>query len=238
MADPLKTSDLQAPEEDIFGWNSIFVDNRQCPGQCLPMNDFERERECDQPKKKGASVNVLFDQGLKPGEVSVRIRTTTGDQLRDLQDFYLKYMDPERALSRRTVVTVAHPQLYARGVKAGYFFSAGPPAPTRDGGIWPLISTFKFKIVDPKTKITTSSGASKPKPKDQYVSQQITDTLRGSVQPIPTPGITSAAVLAGLPRPPNQPAPPLLTPQGLQKSAQTGNGLAQMVNRAVGGAAP
>lgn len=80
MADVLKTSDLQAPEEDVFGWNFLIVDGRQCPGQCL-LIDFEREREVDQPKKKGSSVNVLYDQGLKPGEVPVRIRTIGGDQL-------------------------------------------------------------------------------------------------------------------------------------------------------------
>lgn len=232
MADPLKTSDIQAPEEDIFGWNFLVVDGRQCPGQCLPI-DFEREREIDQPKKKGASVNVLYDQGLKPGEVPIRIRTTTGDALRDLQDFYNKYMDPERPLAKRTVVTVAHPQLYARGVKAAYFFKASSPMPTREGGVWPLISTFHFAIVDPKTKISTADGSSKPKIKDQGIIVPTTDLVLGSTQPIPTPGINFTPT----PRPANQPAA-LLTPPELLQSANTGNGLASFVSSAVQSRAP
>lgn len=232
MVDVLKTSDLEAPEENIFTWNALFVDGRQCPGQCLPI-EFEREREVDQPKKKGSSVNVLFDQGLKPGEVPVRIRTTSGEQLRELQDFYLRYMDPERALSRRTIVVVAHPQLYARGVKSGYFFAAGSPMPTREGGVWPLISTFKFKITDPKTKISAASGASKPKIKDITVGGTPTDYLTGNVKQLQTPGVSSQ----NLPRPANQPAT-ILEPPALRKSAQTGNGLAKMAVNSVDAGAP
>jgi hypothetical protein len=232
MADPIQTSDITAPEENVASWNYLWVDGRQCPGQCLPI-DFERERECDQPKKKGSSVNKLFDQGLKPSEVTVRIRTTTGDQLRELQSFYAKYMDPERPLARLSVVTVAQPQLYARGVKTGYFFKAGSPMPTREGGVWPLISTFAFKIVDPKTKITTASGSSKPKVKDAYANVPVSNLLLGSVAPVPTPGVSATQQ----PRPADQKGK-VLDPSDLRKSASSGNGLAKMIVDSANGRAP
>jgi hypothetical protein len=232
MADPLKTSDIQAPEEDIFGWNFLVVDGRQCPGQCLPI-DFEREREIDQPKKKGASVNVLYDQGLKPGEVPIRIRTTTGDALRDLQDFYNKYMDPERPLAKRTVVTVAHPQLYARGVKAAYFFKASSPMPTREGGVWPLISTFHFAIVDPKTQISAASGSSKPKlPTGLTAGPTDRNFIVSSVR-------TAVDVVSAFNDQPVVQVLELLTPSQINKSANAGdNGLAQFVQSVVDKAAP
>lgn len=232
MADVLKTSDIEAPEENVFLWNFLVVDGRQVPGQCLPI-EFERERECDQPKKKGSSVNVLYDQGLKPSEVTVRIRTIGGEQLRELQDFYLRYMDPERPLAKRTVNIVAHPQLYARGVKAGYFFAASSPMPTREGGIWPLITTFKFKIVDPKTKISTAGGSSKPKLKDVTVGGQISSLLPATVAAFSVPGISIGSIQA-----PAVQAAVILNPPDLRKSAQTGNGLARLVTNIVDGAAP
>lgn len=232
MADPLKTSDIQAPEEDIFGWNFLVVDGRQCPGQCLPI-EFEREREIDQPKKKGASVNVLYDQGLKPGSVPIRIRTTTGDALRDLQDFYNKYMDPERPLAKRTVVTVAHPQLYARGVKAAYFFKASSPMPTREGGIWPIVSSFHFAIVDPKTQISAASGSSKPKQSTLKAGPTAVDFLVSDVASAFAIGIGDAA------KAPAVQVLKLLTPPELVKSAQgAGNGLALFVQNAVQTRAP
>lgn len=153
-------SDLPTADEEPKSWNKIWIAGFECPGDCLPL-DGERMRSVDHKKAKGGSNDILTDNGLDPTEVTIRIRTTSGPVFRQLYDFYLKYMDPDRVLSRLSIVTVAHPQLYARGIKLGYFFSAPLPKPTHDSGIYPYISEFRFKIVGPKTQIT--GGSSKPK---------------------------------------------------------------------------
>lgn len=161
MAD-ITISQLPVAEEDPESWNVIWIAGLPCPGICLPI-DGERRRAVDHKKSKGSSRDLLLDQGLEPTECTVKIKTTDGTTFRSLYDFYLKYMDPERALSKLNVVAISHPQLYARGIKQGYFFSAPLPKPTADTGDRPYIHEFRFKIVGPKTQISAGSGSSKPK---------------------------------------------------------------------------
>jgi hypothetical protein len=163
MAD-VSVKELPTADESPEDWNVIWIANQQCPGVCLPL-EGERRRAVEHKKTKGSSRDILVDQGMDPTEVTIRIKTWDGATFRSLYDFYLKYMDPDRSLSRQNVVPVAHPQLYARGIKLGYFFSAPLPKPTQDTGIRPYIHEFRMKIVGPKTQIQGSSLDSSTKPK-------------------------------------------------------------------------
>lgn len=231
----ITVAELPAPEEDPESWNLFYVDNELVPGQCL-LIDATRERDTEHKKSKGSSRDILIDQGLKPSDCTVKIRTFNGSELRALQRVYLEKMDPNRPLNKLNVSTVAHPQMYALGIKQGYFYWSDPPTPTAAGGIHSLVRTLKFKIVGPKTQISASSSSSKPK-----VTQKIGGTidpafqLHGGVttitptgQPVPT----STPV-----RPANQ-TPLLYTPVQIQKSAASGNQSAMFANSIIQGASP
>jgi len=165
VIDDLFTDTLEVAAESPAAWNSIYIGGELCPGICMPI-DGERRRDVDHAKSKGGSRDLLTDNGLEPTECTIKIKTTNGAVYRLLYDFYLKYMDPNRSLSRLTIVTVSHPQLYVRGIKLGYFFAAPLPKPTSDTGDRPYIHEFRFKIVGPKTQINSGSGnngSTKPK---------------------------------------------------------------------------
>jgi hypothetical protein len=227
MVAPLTADELPAPEEDPIKWNVIFIADQPCPGQYVSASaEGERERDVEHKKSKGSSRDILVDQGLNPKEVSIVIRTTNGDVLRSLQDFYLRYMDPERAFSKLNVVNVSHPQFYARGIKQLYFYAAQIPKPTHDGGIYPLLHTFKAKIISPKTQLTTAAGgkgSKKPQaqqavggPTDPAFRQQVTaigQSIQNGTLFFNASGITfedqagletRAIVPVSRPRPPNQ----------------------------------
>lgn len=164
VIDDLFTDTLEVASESPAAWNSIYIGGELCPGICMPI-DGERRRDVDHAKSKGGSRDLLTDNGLEPTECTIKIKTTNGAVYRLLYDFYLKYMDPNRSLSRLTIVTVSHPQLYVRGIKLGYFFAAPLPKPTSDTGDRPYIHEFRFKIVGPKTQINGAGGNGSTKPK-------------------------------------------------------------------------
>jgi hypothetical protein len=228
-------SELPAPEEDPESWNLLYVDNQLVPGQCL-LIDATRERDTEHKKSKGSSRDILIDQGLKPSDCTVKIRTFNGTELRDLQRIYLEKMDPNRPLNKLNVSTVAHPQMYALGIKQGYFYSSDPPTPTAAGGIHSLVRTLKFKIVGPKTQIQAASASSKPKLQTKIggdiaapfqLNGGVT-TIQPAGQPVPT--ATPA-------RPADQP-PLLFTPAQIQKSADSGSPSARFANALIQGASP
>lgn len=238
-ATAVTVSELPTADEDPEAWNVLWVAGLPGPGICLPL-DGERRRAVDHSKAKGSSKDILVDNGLDPSECTVRIRTTSGSQFRDLYDFYVKYMAPDRALTRLNVVAVSHPQLYARGIKLGYFYVAPLPKPTSDAGIRPYISEFKFKIVGPKTQISASGGSSKPKQSTLVAGPTDPNFKRrgGPVGILPT----SPALLPGVsaeqkPQPPAQPLL-LLTPDQVAKISAAGDATARFVANILGGAAP
>lgn len=243
MAVFISQSELPTADEDPKSWNTIYIAGLECPGICLPI-EGERRRSVDHRKAKGGSKDILTDNGLEPTEVTIRIRTTSGPQFRRLWDFYLKFMDPDRVLSRLAIVTVSHPQLYSRGIKQGYFFSAPLPKPTHDTGIYPYISEFRFKIVGPKTQI--SGGSSKPKLTNASaaslqgkngVSNAV--TALNSIVPILT-GIGAGSLFS--PEfsvvPPPSITPLLLFPGELKKLNDAGYKTAEFVNDQLELAAP
>lgn len=247
----ITVSELPTADEDPEAWNVLWVAGLPVPGICLPL-EGERKRDVEHKKSKGSSRDILLDQGLEPSEVTVRIRTTSGPQFRDLYDFYVRYMAPDRALSRLNVVTVSHPALYARGVKQGYFFSAPLPKPTSETGIRPLISEFRFKIVGPKTQISGASGSSKPKqqskiggPTDPNFQSGVNSRLQGIASTLGAVGFLPGApalLLPGVsaeskPRPPDQPVE-ILTPAQLQKVSDAGDSTANFVSGLFLGRAP
>lgn len=162
MAEEITVGDLATAEEKPEAWNVMWVADLPVPGQLVEI-DGEKLRDVTHKKSKGSSRDILIDQGLEPKECAFTIRTANGAQFRALYDFYLKYLDPERPLTRLNIVPVAHPTLYSRGIKMGYFFAAPLPKPTQWTGIRPYLHVFKFKIVGPKTQISANSGSSKPK---------------------------------------------------------------------------
>lgn len=243
-ATSITVSELPTADEDPESWNVIWIAGLPCPGICLPI-DGERRRSVDHTKSKSSSRDILIDQGLEPTECTIRIRTTSGTVFRDLYNFYLQYMAPDRALTRLNVVSVSHPQLYARGIKQGYFYAAPLPKPTSDTGIRPYIHEFKFKVVGPKTQISANSGSSKPKQ---------SNTIGGPTDPnfkartgigAAVTAIGNAAKLlpgvslftSGTPRPPDQKAE-MLTPADTQKVANAGDSTAKFVSNLFGSAAP
>lgn len=217
-------SELPVADEDPVAWNVIFIAGKPCPGTCLPL-DGERRRDVDHAKSKGGSRDLLTDNGLDPTEVSIRIRTVGGDEFRELYSFYMKYMDPNRVLSRLNIVMVSHPQLYARGIKLGYFYSAPLPKPTAEAGIRPYIHEFKFKIVGPKTQVSGSSKSSKPRQVTANIVPSNYTPQYGVVNAISAIGIFNLVdpTLTG----PPSPFPPqelkLYTPQELQQLGDGGN---------------
>lgn len=244
MAASITVEELPTSDESPESWNVIWIAGQPCPGTCLPI-EGERRRAVDHTKSKGSSRDLLVDQGIEPTECTIRIRTTTGEVFRALYEFYLRYMDPSRALTRLNVVTVEHPQLYARGVKMGYFFSAPLPKPTADSGIRPMISEFRFRIVGPKTQISANSGSSKPGQSVQIggptdpnfrartgVNAAVT-AVGNAVKLLPGVSLFTGAV----PKPAPQPAQ-VLSPADLDKVANAGDSAAKFVSGILGGSAP
>lgn len=244
MADSITVNELPTAGESPESWNVLWIAGQPCPGTCLPI-EGERKRAVDHTKSKGSSRDLLVDQGLEPTECTIRIRTTNGEVFRALHEFYLKYMDPSRALTRLNVVTVEHPQLYASGIKMGYFFSAPLPKPTADSGIRPYISEFRFKVVGPKTQISANSGSTKPGQSVQIGGP--TDPVfkaRSGVNAAVTAIGNAAKLLPGVslftgaaPKPAPQPAT-VLSPADLNKVANTGDTTAKFVSNLFGSAAP
>ena len=194
----LVTDTLQTAAEAPDAWNSIFIAGELCPGICLPI-EGERKRDVDHKKSKGSTRDLLLDQGLEPTECTIKIKTTDGVTYRRLYEFYLLYMDPNRPLSRLTIVAVSHPQLYARGIKMGYFFAAVIPKPTADTGDRPYIHEFRFKIVGPKTQISAGSGSSKPKQAPGYAKPTVSPYLpRGGATTAVGVLIDKAKLLPGI----------------------------------------
>lgn len=241
-------SELPIAEEDPEAWNVIWIAGLPCPGVCLPI-DADRFRDVEQKKAKGSSLDLLLDQGLAITEASFRIRTTDGDTFRALYDFYLKYMDPNRAPTRQVIVSVSHPQLYARGIKLGYFYKAPVPKPTQEAGIRPYIHEFTFKVASPKTKISTSGGSSKPKqggtvggPTDpnfrsQAGVQGAVGIIGDKVKLLPGVSLFTGAPAATPTPPPAQPAT-MLTPQQVKQVRDAGDATSRFVSGLFDGAAP
>jgi hypothetical protein len=228
----ITVDELPFPNEDPAAYAVIWVGGLPVPGYCLPI-DGDKERDVQQTKSKGSSRDILVDQGMKPNEVTIRIKSMNGAIYRDLYDFYLKYMDPDRPLSRQNIVTVAHPQLYVRGIKQGYFFKAPIPKPTRDeGGVWPWISEFKFKIVGPKTQIGAKSGSSKPKPQQLGGPTDPVFQIAAQRKAVAAIAATEAANRAQISLAPKRPAdqrPVLYTPADITKLSDAGDPTARFV---------
>lgn len=220
----ITVSQLPTAEEDPDSWNTIRIAGQVCPGTCLPV-DGERRRGIDHDKSKGSSKDLLVDNGLDPTEGSIRIRTIGGDQFRALYDFYLKYMDPDRVPSRLNVVTIAHPQFYARGIKMGYFYNAPVPKPTAEAGIRPYIHEFRFRIVGPKTQIGSASKSSKPRTVTANVVPSNYTPQYGVVNAVSAIGIFNLVdpTFTGPPSPVPVQELQLYTPQELQQLGDNGN---------------
>ncbi len=253
MATEVSVGELPTAEEEWEAWNVFWVANLPVPGQCIEV-DGERRRDVEHKKSKGSSRDILIDQGLEPSDCTVKIRTTDGQTFRALYDFYLRYMDPERALTRLNVVPVSHPQCYARGIKMGYFYAAPVPKPTSNEGIRPYIHTFRFKIVGPKTQISGSGGSIKPQQLNKPVAAngplfrvpgyiaQAGAVLALSATPGLLPGVSlvAASNLAGAtpPTPPAAQPAVVLTPAQIQKLANADDATAKFITGLIGGRAP
>lgn len=244
---PITVGELPSPEEDPIMWAVVFIAGLPCPGQYLcDQSEGARERDTQHRKSKGSSRDILIDQGLTPTVQKIRIRTTNPQDFRSLYDFYLKYMDPDRPLTRLNLVEVSHPQLYSRGIKQGYFKRATLPKPSKGGGIYPFISEFDFNVTNPKTQIQGSGGATVPK---STVGPQKTPFRWTQVGTIieaqqlgslffgqQNQGLSKDDAFnqqttdraAGV-RPPDQPVT-LYTPAGIQKVANAGDGSARFVS--------
>lgn len=232
----ITTKDLPTAEENPEAWNILWVANRPVPGTCLPI-EGERLRDVEHKKSKGSTRDILVDQGMQPTECTIKIRTYDATTFRSLYDFYQLYMSPDRPLSRQTVVPVWHPQLYARGITLGYFYSAPLPQPTEQGGIRPYISTFKFKIVGPKTQINDSSTSSKPK-QANTTWYKPTENLYQAKDAYEWVALMSSEkqILPGVFTSSNQSLRPqdqqfkLYTPADVQKKASAGDKTADFIN--------
>lgn len=245
----ITVNELPTPEENPEAYNGIWIANSPCPGLCLPI-DGDKKRAVNHSKDKGASKDLLVDNGPDLTEATIRIKTWDGDTYRKLYEFYLKYMDPDRVLSRLNIVPVWHPYFYVRGIKQGYFYSAPIPKPTSDTGVRPMISTFTMKIIGPNTKIRGIGGSTKPKLSASGVSSYkpqsgVANAVSAinSILPI-TSGFNAGSLFSpenGLgpvfTPPPSIPSP-LLTPQGVQQLSDAGDSTAQFVNSLLGQAAP
>lgn len=240
---PITVGELPAPEENPELWAKVWIAGLPCPGQFLcDQSDGDRERDTQHKKTKGGSADILIDQGLMPKVGKLRIRTIKPEEWRALYDFYLKYMDPERPLSRLNVVTISHPQYYSRGIKLAYFKKAGIPKPTQGGGIRPFIHEFDFNVINPKTQINAAGGATKPKlqngiggPTDPaFKAQTARQAVAGAITSIfsVVPGVSALSD-----RPPDQPAT-LLTPAQIKKLGDAGNTTARFLGDLLNQAAP
>jgi len=232
---PISTADLPLPEEDPVAWATIYIAGLPCPGQYLcDQSEGDRERDTQHKKSKGGSADILVDQGLMPKVGKIKIRTIKPEIYRALYDFYLKYMDPERALSRLNIVTISHPQMYSRGIKMAYFKKAPIPKPTRGGGTWPFISEFDFNVINPKTQIGAAGKSSKPKaqfginPYTEYTFKSAQE--RAAITSISAVAAEQRAQLkTNQSRPPNQ-TPILYTPADVSKFANAGDPSARFLS--------
>lgn len=244
----ITVSELPTAEEDPEAWNVIWIAGLPCPGTCLPI-EADRFRDVDQNKAKGGPRDILIDQGLSITEASFRIRTTNGDVFRELYDFYLKYMDPDRAPTRLKIIPISHPQLYARGIKLAYFYKAPIPKPTQEAGVRPYIHEFTFKVVSPKTKLSSSTGSSKPKqggavggPTDpnfrsQAGVQGAVGIIGDRLKLLPGVNLFTGSPSAAPTPPPAQPAE-MLTPQQVKQVRDAGDQTSRFVAGLFDGAAP
>lgn len=233
-AEPITVDNLPNPDEDPESWNVLWTSGLPVPGQYVSASaDGDRERDVEHRKSKGSSRDVLQDQGLKPTEITVTIRTTSGLALRELQSFYRQHMDPERPLNRRTIASIAHPQIYALGVKQVYWYARQLPKPSKDGGDYPLLHVFKARIVGPKTQITAREKSSKPKQPTQ-VGGPTDPAFRATggvttIQPTSNQGpqILSSSAPA---RPADQPVQ-IYTPAEIDKLSGAGQSGAQFASK-------
>jgi len=238
----ISVTGIPSPEEDVTAYAVIWIAGRPCPGQVLPP-EGENKRDVEHKKSKGSTRDLLLDQGKVPTEGTIKIRTTNGDTLRDLQEFYQRYMSPDRPLTKLNVVDIAHPAYYARGITQGYFYSAPVFQPTAPGGIRPLIHEFRFKVVGPKTQISTAGqGSSKPKttniggPIDpNFKPRGGTQNAVGLITPASTllPGVSTQSRA----RPANL-AMTLYPPTEITKIARAGDTTAQFCARITEAGAP
>ncbi len=155
-----RTATIQSPAENPAIWKAVYFQAHAAPGKWKVSGI--RARTIEQPKKKGTDKNTLLDQGIAPGEVDFEVETWTGQQLRDLQDFYNAYLSPDRALKDANVTIVAYPALHVRNIKQVYGFKATIPEPQGDRGDVRIISKFTAKVFTEKTKIG-GQGTRKPK---------------------------------------------------------------------------
>lgn len=232
---------FKGPDEDPELWNFLVIEGTTIASKCL-LPDFDRERDVDAPKQKGSSRNQLVDNGLAPGEVTIQILTTTSEQLRNLQDVFVKYMSPDRPLTKQNVVTVGHPSFFLRGIRQLYFFGAGAPK-NQGEGVAPILHTFKAKVFDAKTQIG-GGGSTKPKPSaaphgptDKTFQSTSVDAVKNQVGALYSLGKDFLSQAGFLPAgygaaPPPTPAPPqLLAPQDLKKlQTSTGSKSAKFAN--------
>lgn len=239
MATAITVGELPTAQEDPESWNVLWIAGLPVPGVCLPI-DAEMKRSVDHKKGKGSSKDTLVDNGMDLSEGEVTIRTTDSSTFRDLYDFYLKYMAPDRAHTRRNVVPISHPQLYSRGIKQVYFYAAPVPKPTSDTGIRPYLHKFRFKIIGPKTQISSGSGSAKPK-QSGLVAGPTDPNFKAKGKPVGLMS-TSPALLPGVssgtkPQPPAQPAV-AMTPAEQGKLAGAGDPTAKFTMGITQGAAP
>lgn len=228
----ITTKDLPTAEENPEAWNILWVAGLPVPGTCLPI-EGERKRDVEHKKSKGSTRDILVDQGMQPTECTIKIRTNDATTFRSLYDFYVKYMSPDRVLSRLNVIDVYHPQLYSRGITQAYFYAAPLPQPTAQGGIRPYISVFRFKIVGPKTQIGDSSKSKKPQKSPSKVGDDSNKYFAPSLQV----GVSLISSQSNLPNisidPKTQPVAQkqvLYTPVDINKLGQSGDITASFVS--------
>lgn len=195
-----RRSTVPTPAEDATNWKAPLFGPHRPPGKWKITG--ERSRRIDQPEKKGKNNDALIDQGIARGEVNFEVETYTGQQFRDLQDFYEQYLSPDRPLTKANVTVIAYPALYIRGVKAVYGFKASFPVPRSDKGDAPMVSSFTAKVFNPGTRIGGSgSGSRKPKPPNGTNTNVSSSNLEDLVTLARIGNVALGFVLPGVPDP-------------------------------------
>lgn len=234
----LEARNIPSPEEAPEMWATFWIGRTTIPGLVEEI-DGERKRDVDHKKSKGSSRDLLLDQGMEPSEISITIKTHTDEMWRELYFFAKEHLNPDdRPLSRANVEDVFHPQLYVRGIKQGYFYAADIPKPTHKGGIYPMMHTFRMKVIGPKTQIGANSTSSKPAKKPNWnkptdPSHQIAGGKAPGIgwlttDPALLPGVQSQSV-----PPPLVQKPVLYTPAQVSKIGAAGDRTALFVDGVV-----
>jgi len=232
----IEANQVPDAEEAPEMWAVLWVGRSTIPG-LVDEIDGERKRDVDHKKSKGSSRDLLIDQGMEPSEVTITIRTVTAQEWRDLYYFAKDNLNPDdRPLSRANVVDVFHPRLYVRGIKQGYFFAADVPKPTHKGGIYPMLHTFRMKVVGPKTQISANSSSSKPAKKGTWdkptdPSHQIAGGNKPGVGWLTTDPNLLPGVQNQSKAPPLVEKPVLYTPAQISKISKAGDPTAQFLER-------